>query len=488
MIKLERELSFSQKTYIIGLPMMALSFIYFARYGYATPDLIATLVLSALVVILNRPTTRYALPYVLYGFVALHIHQAYGDIMLHFEVFIMLALMTLYNNWLMVLHALVAAALHHVFFFWMQSSGVPVYIFPPNSSYTLVIEHCLYAIFQASVSMYACLVLDKNLKRLKYVSRTVDHVVQGSTFNLNVELQERDEFFTRFNQIILQLQDTARIQRESVAELSHVSEDFAANTTRIDREISRNSNNIKQVASAVSHLGDSFAHVSQTTQACHQSAQHAAELSDASLSQSAECQHRLARMTDIVDQTRSNVSQVVQDANSIHQILEAITSISEQTNLLALNASIEAARAGEAGRGFAVVADEVRQLANRTSASVEEIGVSLGQLEKAVKLSTGNISDMTELSTQVSSAVDNIIQSTGQISHNISQVSLQMSQVADSVDEQHSSLDRLQSNMSEVDNASAVIAEQSQAQSASISELTQATSKLASLSQRFQLS
>lgn len=134
------------------------------------------------------------------------------------------------------------------------------------------------------------------------------------------------------------------------------------------------------------------------------------------------------------------------------------------------------------------MADEVRQLANRTSASVEEIGVSLGQLEKAVKLSTGNISDMTELSTQVSSAVDNIIQSTGQISHNISQVSLQMSQVADSVDEQHRSLDRLQSNMSEVDNASAVIAEQSQAQSASISELTQATSKLASLSQRFQLS
>ena len=488
MLKLDQELSFTQKTLVITIPLVVLSVVYLFKYGFSAIDLVITAALFAAVLIVNQfHNARYLLPYLIYGFVALHIDQAYGDIMLHFEVFILLALMMLFNDWLMVLHTLVAAAVHHVMFFWLQSSGYGVHIFPPGSSFMMVIEHCLYAIFQASISIYACINLNRNLQRLAYVNHTVGQVVQQSSFNLDVELEDRDPFYQRFNQIILQLQQTARIQRQAVQELTQVSETFIDKTANIDGEISRNSETIQQVSLTVSEISHSFSNVAQTTQECHQGAQTSADLCVEAIEESEQCKSRLQRMNNIVEQTQGNITQVVSNADSIHKILEAITSISQQTNLLALNASIEAARAGEAGRGFAVVADEVRQLANRTNTSVEEIGSSLSQLEQAIKLSSGNIDDMTEFSQHVYQAVESIISTTENISRHVLTVNQQIEQVANSVSEQNQSLEGLQHNMSEVSQSSSIIAQQSDAQNTSITALAQSTESLSQLSQRFKI-
>ncbi|WP_413285254.1 methyl-accepting chemotaxis protein [Vibrio sp. MA40-2] len=483
----DKEMTFKQKTYVIGIPMMLLTLIYFMRYGYATADLVAGIILVALTILLNHRSFRFVIPYLLYGFVALHIHQAYGDIMLHFEVFILLGLVTLYNDWLMVLHCLIAAALHHIVFFWMQSSGLPVFIFPPNSSYILVIEHCLYAIFQASALMYGCVVLDKGLKRMNYVNGLVDKIVQNEKLNLAVELRDDDEHFVRFNQIILQLQSTASVQKDAISELDSVSENFVANLKIVDDEITHNSLNSEMVATAIEQLGRSFNTISDTTQRCNDNTQQAHQLSHDALSRSSTCQSTLSDLRGVVTDTRGNVENLVKDTENIHHILDTITSISEQTNLLALNASIEAARAGEAGRGFAVVADEVRQLANRTSSSVDEINKSLSILDKNIKLSTDNISNTMSYSDNVSEAVDSIIQVTEEISHNITNVNDEMYLVASSVTEQNSALEQINKNMSDVNTSSSVIAEKSEDQKASINELVVCIDKLTKVSDRFVL-
>jgi len=126
----------------------------------------------------------------------------------------------------------------------------------------------------------------------------------------------------------------------------------------------------------------------------------------------------------------STVKDLSESAQRVGEVVNLISDIAAQTNLLALNATIEAARAGEAGKGFAVVASEVKGLANQTAKATEEIVAQVSAIRAAVDASViaiqqvgSTISEMDQISTAISSAVEQQGAATQEISRNVQEAS-----------------------------------------------------------------
>jgi methyl-accepting chemotaxis protein len=214
-----------------------------------------------------------------------------------------------------------------------------------------------------------------------------------STERRKAELNQFVEAFrTKIGGIIEQvLNSSGRFEKDArtLSVTAHSTAEMSGLSANASRQASEH---VRSAATASNELSQSIVEISRRVQDSNGIAADAVRQADAT-------DQRMAELTAAGDR--------------IGDVVKLITSIAEQTNLLALNATIEAARAGDAGRGFAVVAQEVKNLAGQTAKATDEISAHIVNMQRAtgesvdaIKAIGLTIERISEITTSISSAVE----------------------------------------------------------------------------------
>lgn len=309
----------------------------------------------------GRRSTSLVVASALMVMVALHIHQAAGKTEFHFGIFVLLAFLLCYRDWITVVTAAAVIAVHHLSFNYLQELGFGVRCMS-NPGIGEVVLHASYVVVEAAVLCYLAMMLRREAVQAAELGARVSAMSSGAADTIDLrsaKVAAHSGAGKLLDGMMLRLHDAMAQVQVGVDTIASASEEIAVGNQDL-------SNRTEQQAMS---LQGTVATMDILTGRVRQSGDDARRANDLAKSASNDAE----RGGKVVGEVVSTMASINESSRRIVDIIGVIDSIAFQTNILALNAAVEAARAGEQGRGFAVVASEVRTLAQRSAAAAKEI-------------------------------------------------------------------------------------------------------------------
>jgi methyl-accepting chemotaxis protein len=275
----------------------------------------------------------------------------------------------------------------------------------------------------------------------RYLSdRAHDGLAAAHRTRGDVESMEKkqQDVMTQLQALSHRSQDEAALSRElsaSLEEMSaameHSTAKFLETTTTVDemagsiREVASQAEDIAHSVEGTAHnldaIGESLERIregafagAKTAEAVKKDAESGLQVVKASINEMERIDQESLKANEAMKRLSVQTGEVA-------KIIEVIKELVSDTELLAFNAAIIAAKAGDEGKGFSVVAEEIRDLADRTTASAQDIhrivkaiGGDTKEVTEAVETTAMRIAKGKQLSLSTGEALRKIAESSSQ--------------------------------------------------------------------------